>query len=383
MAAAEAAQSIARSGLAVAKLSLDACNARSSQNGRGQSSDHLKGAFDLFARQKQPIMTYDKFQAALGLAEDDIDDDGVSREITLEFNSGNVGSDYHTCGSQEVPPQLNFYDANQGNQAASTLQLSQQLSRNTNIRQDADASRNVSNQKQNFVPKRFEKYLTPLGHTSGASSARTQKLANPCDGLQGKTCGTNPSSTNQIAERFYRLHAAAPPARAQTSASDELEPSAFWRPNDVTGTDTSSRRSKKDPYLADDGASSDDSTRSAPTSLEVRCRRTESSDEGSSPPLKPRQLQRLSDMEPTEENMMTRLQQQARRSQSCSSEPGADATRKRPCSPLVLPETDSGSNVQMLPNNVQAFQPAMAKSTTPPTSYHGNVTSSGRAYLSD
>lgn len=39
--------------------------------------------------------------------------------------------------------------------------------------------------------------------------------------------------------------------------------------------------------------------------------------------------------------------------------------------------------LQILPNNVQAFQPPPLKSTTPPTSRHGHVTSSTNSYLSD
>ncbi|XP_041456882.1 uncharacterized protein LOC121409123 [Lytechinus variegatus] len=179
----------------------------------------------------------------------------------------------------------------------------------------------------------------------------------------------------RLGKKFLQSNPGPMPARQ--SASDELEYLTFWPTNDSSQLE--------DPSYSDEGASSDDCSQSAPVFLGVRTRRAESCEEGLlNSPLKPRQLQRLSDMEPTEEIARTRFHQvtAARRSQSCSSEPGADQA-KRPCSPLVLPEVDSGTNVQILPNNVQVFTPPPAKSTTPPTSRHGHMTSSTKAYLSD
>ncbi|XP_030846835.1 uncharacterized protein LOC105438528 [Strongylocentrotus purpuratus] len=384
MSAAEAAQSIARSGLAVAKLSLDACNLRSRPN---HPTASLKNAFDLFASQREPIMDFERFQQALSY------DDGTAFVTGGEFEAEEAAEREYpcdmynctTCRNRQRAQSWRFFKVSpefgptpKGTPRNLLSESCQPLPPKLNAGPGPPKRRDDNARKPTGVPKCFEKYSSPLALFS-ATSPRMPKTTHRTGNIteQGKVCGVSIPAPNQIGEKFLQLNPGPMPARPSTS--DELEYLTFWSPSDSPKLD--------DPFQSDDGASSDDSSHSAPVFLGVRTRRAESCEEGLlSSPLKPRQLQRLSDMEPgrdTEEIARARFHlATAARSQSCSSEPGADQT-KRPCSPLVLPDVDSGTNVQILPNNVQAFQPPPLKSTTPPTSRHGHVTSSTNSYLSD
>nr|XP_054748013.1 uncharacterized protein LOC129253611 [Lytechinus pictus] len=379
MSASEAAQSIARSGLAVAKLSLDACNPRSKPNHQTAS---LKTAFDLFASQREPVMDFERFQEALSY------DDEAALDIVGEFEEGEreYPCDMYNCTTCrnrqkaqswrffKVSPDFSSPPKDTSTSRSSGPCLNHTPKANTGI-PGSTKKRGHTGRKLTGVPKCFEKYSSPLGQFSAISPRIPKTVTQRPVSEQGKVCGISLLSTNQIGEKFLQSNPGPMPARQ--SASDELEYLTFWPTNDSSQLE--------DPFYSDEGASSDDSSQSAPVFLGVRTRRAESCEEGLlNSPLKPRQLQRLSDMEPTEEIARARFHQvtAARRSQSCSSEPGADQA-KRPCSPLVLPEVDSGTNVQILPNNVQVFTPPPSKSTTPPTSRHGHMTSSTKAYLSD